>query len=207
MKAEISIKGPVKMILAGAVGIAIGILLMNHAGSFLKIIMIAAGLGALIDGIRTLILVSKLKYADTTKTLTTIKGVETAVIGLAALLVAIFAAEEAMTVMVWIFAAGLVFSAVVAFENAFVAGKYNTDEKRNSFIIEGVITLLIAIILFFRPVDTLVTIVKIFAIALIVIGALLVAGASLSIVRKSRKSGAEVGEAEVVEERTQESKD
>ena len=207
MKAQITIKGPVKMILVGIVGIAVGVLLMNHAGSFLKIIMIAAGLGALADGVMTLISVSKNKYTDTTKTLTTIKGVETAVIGLAALLVAIFAAEEAMTVMVWIFAAGLVFSAVVAFENAFVAGKYNTQEKRNSFIIEGVITLLIAIILFFKPVDTLITIVKILAIAFIVIGALFIAGAILYIVRKSRNPEAEVGEAEVVEEKSENGKD
>ena len=79
--------------------------------------------------------------------------------------------------------------------------------QRNSFIIEGVITLLIAIILFFKPVDTLITIVKILAIAFIVIGALFIAGAILYIVRKSRNPEAEVGEAEVVEEKSEDGKD
>ncbi|MBO4409178.1 MAG: DUF308 domain-containing protein [Spirochaetales bacterium] len=197
------IKSAIKMVIAGAIAIIIGVLLMNNAGSFLKIIMIAAGIGALYDGIYTLVMLSKFKYTDTTKTLTTIKAVESCVIGLAAVLVAIFAAEEALTVMVWIFAAGLVFSAVVAFQNAVVAGKFGADEKRNRFIVEGVITLLIAIILFFKPVDTLVTIVKILAIAFIVIGALFIAGAVIAIIRKTKKTddGAVETEAEVVEEK------
>ena len=76
-----------------------------------------------------------------------------------------------------------------------------------ALLISRVITLLIAIILFFKPVDTLITIVKILAIAFIVIGALFIAGAILFIVRKSRNPEAEVGEAEVVEEKAEDSKD
>lgn len=196
------IRNTIKMVVAGTIAIIIGVLLMNNAGSFLKIIMIAAGLGALYDGIYTLVMLSRFKYTDKTKTLTTIKAVESCVIGLAAVLVAIFAAEEALTVMVWIFAAGLVFSAVVSFENAFVAGRFAAEEKRNRFIAEGIITLLIAIILFFKPVDTLVTIVRILAIAFIVIGAILIAGAVLAVIRKTRKTDdGEAVEVEVVEEK------
>ncbi len=192
-------KYSIKGLLIGAVALAIGILILNHANAFLKIIMVAAGIGSLVDGLYTLVGVKKWKYTSTTKTLTTIKGMESTLIGFAAIVMGIFAANEAFTVMVYIFAIGLVFSAVVSMQNAAVAGEFEIQEMRGHFIAEAVIQILIAIILFFKPVETLELIVKVLAIAFIVVGALSLVFSLIVMFTKSKKTE-EVGEAEVVEE-------
>ncbi len=171
---DIRTKGLVKMVLVGIIILALGIIVINHTDSFLKIVMIAAGIGTFMDGLYTLNGMKKWKYTDTTKNLATIKGIESIVIGVAAVLVAIFAADTALTVMVYIFAIGLVFSSVVAFQNAAVAGKFEIAEMRTHFLVEGIITLLIAILLFFKPVETLVKVVQILAIGFIVVGSIMI---------------------------------
>ncbi len=192
-------KYSIKGLLVGAVALALGILIINHANAFLKIIMVAAGIGAMVDGLYTITGVRRWKFTSTTKTLATIKGVESTLIGFAAIIIAIFAANEAFTVMVYILAISLIFSAVVSLQNAAVARNFDILDMRGHFISEAVIQILIAIILFFKPVETLELIVKVLAIAFIVIGALGIVFSLIIMFTKSKKS-AEVGEAEVVEE-------
>ena len=195
-------KGLLKMLVAGAVILAVGILVMTHTDSFMKIVMIAAGIGTFIDGLYTLNGMKKWKYTDATRTLALVKGIESVAIGVAAVLVAILAAETALTVMVYIFAISLVFSAVVAFENAATASRFGIVEMRSHFIVEGIIASLVAIILFFRPVETLYKVVQILSIALIVIGGTLVIVSVVAMFKKkSDDATVIVEEAEVVEEK------
>ena len=181
---DIKNKGLLKMILTGIVLLAVGIIVINHTGSFLKIVMIAAGIGAFVDGLYTLNGMKKWKYTETTKNLAMIKGIESIAIGVAAVLVAIFAADAALTVMVYIFAIGLVFSAVVAFQNAATAKKFEIADMRIHFLVEGVITSLIAVLLFFKPVDTLVKVVQILAIVFIVAGGIMIVVAAIAMFKK-----------------------
>ncbi|MBO4394304.1 MAG: DUF308 domain-containing protein [Spirochaetales bacterium] len=191
-------KNLITMLLIGVVAIVVGILIINHTDSFLKIVMIAAGIGAAISGVYTLIGVKKWHYTDLTKTLATIKGFESLVAGIAAVLVALFAADTALTVMVYIFAVGLVFSAIVSFENAAVVNKFDILDMRSHFIVEGVIYLLIAILLFCKPVDTLVKVVQILSIGFIVIGAIMVAVPIITLFKGRGKEDEVVVEAEMV---------
>lgn len=196
-------KGLIKMILFGAASLAVGILINSHTDALIKIVMIAAGIGACVDGFYTLVGMKKWKFSDTTKTLVTIKGYESMVLGIAAILIAVFAADTAITVMVYIFAIGLLFSAVVAFQNASVAGKFEIEDMRSHFFVEGIIELLVALLLFFKPVDTVYTIVRILAIGLMVIGAIMVI-VPVAVMFKGKKDGdaeAVVGEAEVLEDK------
>ena len=196
------IKGLLKMLVAGAVILAVGILVMTHTDSFMKIVMIAAGIGTFIDGLYTLNGMKKWKYTDATRTLALVKGIESVAIGVAAVLVAILAAETALTVMVYIFAISLVFSAVVAFENAATASRFGIVEMRSHFIVEGIIASLVAIILFFRPVETLYKVVQILSIVLIVIGGTLVIVSVVAMFKKkSDDATVIVEEAEVVEDK------
>ena len=103
--------GIAKFIIVGIAALAVGILVMNHTDALIKIVMIAAGIGACVDGFYTIMGIKKWNFTEKTKTLATIKGYESMVLGLAAILIAIFAADTAITVMVWIFAIGLLFSA------------------------------------------------------------------------------------------------
>lgn len=199
---NIRTKGLLKMLLAGVVILAVGILVMIHTDSFMKIVMIAAGIGTFVDGLYTLNGMKKWKYTETTRTLAMIKGIESVAIGCAAVLVAVFAAEAALTIMVYVFAIGLVFSAVVAFENAATASRFGIVEMRTHFIVEGIIATLVAIILFFRPVETLYKVVRILAIVFIVIGGAMVIASIVAFFSK-RSGGADVivEEAEVVEDK------
>ena len=191
------VKGLIKMLLIGVIAIVAGILIINHTDSFLKIIMIAAGIGAVISGSYTLIGVSKWKYTDLTKRLAIIKGFESLAVGIAAVFIALFAADAALTVMVYIFAIGLLFSSCVSFENAVVAKNFDIADMKSQFILEGVISLLIAILLFFKPVDTLVKVIQVLSIGFIVIGAIMVIVAIISMCKKP-KADTIVVEAEVV---------
>ena len=181
---DIRTKGLLKMILVGIVILTVGIIVINHTDSFLKIVMIAAGIGTFMDGLYTLNGMKKWKYTDTTENLATIKGIESIVIGVAAVLVAIFAADTALTVMVYIFAIGLVFSSFVSFQNAATAKRFGIEEMRTHFLVEGVITLLIAILLFFKPVETLVKVVQILAIGFIVVGSIMIIIAVIGFFKK-----------------------
>ena len=194
--------GIAKFIIVGIAALAVGILVMNHTDALIKIVMIAAGIGACVDGFYTIMGIKKWNFTEKTKTLATIKGYESMVLGLAAILIAIFAADTAITVMVWIFAIGLLFSAVVAFENASVSGKTGVEDMRKHFLVEGVIELLVAIILFFKPVDTMYTLIRILAVILIIAGAIMI-GVPLVVLFKGGKKEEVVEEAEVVEEKTE----
>ena len=192
------IKGLIRLLLIGVIAIVVGILILNHTDSFLKIIMIAAGIGAVISGAFTLIGVSKWKYTDLTKRLAIIKGFESLVVGIGAVFIAIFAADAALTVMVYVFAVGLLFSAFVSFENAAVAKNFDIADMKTQFILEGVISLLIALLLFFKPVETLVKVVQILSIAFIVVGSIMAICAVIAMVKGSKSSKVIVEEAEVV---------
>ena len=191
--------GIIKLIIFGVAALFVGILILNHTDALVKIVMIAAGIGAFVDGLYTVIGMKKWNFSETTRTLATVKAYESMALGLAAVLVAIFAADTAITVMVYIFAIGLLFSAFVAFQNAAMSGKFEIQDMRNHFLIEGVIELLVAIILFFKPVETMYTVVKILAVGLIVIGAIMIAVPVIALFKGGNKDEI-VEEAEVVEE-------
>lgn len=191
----------IRLLVIGIVAILAGSLVMNHSDALLKIVMVLAGLAALADGIYTLVGVRRWEFTSTTRTLSMIKGFESVAIGVAAIVIAIFL-EAAVTVMVYIFAAGLIFSAVVSFQNALVGKKFEIQDLRSRFMVEGIISLLVAIILICNPVGALLTIVKVIGIVIIVVGALFIASAVIGKIKASKVKGevsAEVGEAEVVE--------
>ena len=197
------VKATIYGLVIGAVLLALGIIVLNNANAFLKIVMVVAGVASMVDGIYTLLGVNKWKYTNATKTLTTIKGVESTLIGFAAIAMGIFAADTAFTIMVYILAIGLVFSAIVSFQNAAVSGSFDIKDMRSHFLLEGTLQIVVAIILFFKPVETLELIVRIISIAFIILGALSIVFALIVMFSKSKKTSettAEVGEAEVVEE-------
>lgn len=190
------------VLLIGAALLALGILSLNNPNAFIQILIIAVGAASIVDGIYTLIGIKRWNFTEKTRTLTLIKGGETLAIGLAAVLVAIFAADTAITIIVYIFAAGLLFSAVVALQNATMAVKYGIPDKRNRFLIEGAIELIIAIILFCNPVETVNRMFQFLAIGFIIVGTILVVLMMVLLLSGNGKKKDDepiVGEAEVIE--------
>lgn len=162
----------VAMLLVGVLVVGLGILIITHSDSFIKIMMIASGIGALCDGLYTLFNIKRWHFASATKTLAIVKGVLTTLVGLAAILVPMFVAQTAMTVLVYAFAICLVFSAFVSFENAAMARSFIPGISTSHFFVEAVVSILVAIILFAKPTAVLTT----FAVVVGVIVALLGVG-------------------------------
>lgn len=158
------------MLLIGVLVIGIGALIVTHSESFIKIMMIASGLGTLCDGLYTLFSVRRWHFASTTKTLAIIKGLVSTLIGLAAILVPIFVAETAMTILVYSFAVCLVFSAVVSFQNAAMARSFIPGIPTGHFYAEAIVSLLVAIILFAKPTEVLTTFAIVVGIVVIISG-------------------------------------
>lgn len=162
------------MLLVGVLMLGLGILIVAKSDSFIKIMMIASGVGFLCDGLYTLFNIRRWHFASTTKTIAIVKGVVATLIGLAAILVPMFVAQTAMTVLVYAFAICLVFSAVVAFQNAAMARSFIPGVSIGHFIVEAAVSLLVAIILFAKPTAVLTT----FAVVVGIVVALFGAGLS-----------------------------
>lgn len=164
-----NIRKMVLFIFIGVLLAALGIVIVCNVGLFLKVLMIVAGAGALADGIYTLVGVSKWKYTGVTRTLSRIKGIESAVIGLAAVVVTIINQEAVLAVIVYVFAAGLAYSSVISFQNAAVSKHFDSTMKVH-FIVEGSISLLFAVILFMNPHGVLSVMVKVIGFVLLAAG-------------------------------------
>lgn len=158
------------MLVLGVLAIALGVLIFIYCNSFVTIMMIAAGLGAMSDGLYTLFSIKRWHFDSTTKTLAIVKGLVTTLLGLAAVLVPMFVAQTAITILVYAFAIGLVFSAVVSFQNAATARTFLPGVPIDHFIFEGVISILVAILLFANPTAVLTTFAKIIGIIIAVAG-------------------------------------
>ena len=158
------------MLLFGIVAIVVGVLIFIYHQYFVTIVMIAGGIGAVANGIYTLTSIKRWHFDKSTKTLAIIKGILITLLGLAAILVPMFVAQTAITILVYAFAIGLVFSSIVSFQNAAMARSFLPDAPIEHFIFEGVIGLLLAIILFTNPTAVLTTFAKIVGILVCIAG-------------------------------------
>lgn len=194
--------GLIKLLVVGLVIMVAGILMMAHTESFLMILMISAGVWAFINGLSTLSGVRKWSLTGTTKTLALIKGICNIFIGVCAVIITIASPGSALTVVVYVFATELVFSAIVSFQNAVVSGTFGISELRLHFIIEGIVTFLIAMMMFFRPVETLVSVIRVIAIICMTGGVVVMAVAIVGFIRKpAAEVTVEIGEAEIVDDK------
>ena len=197
-------KNTILMTLAGVAILVFGILSLNYPETFRKIIMIAIGFVAFEDGVFTLIGMKKLNLTDKAKKLSLIKGFESAALGLATILISIFAADTATTIIVYIIAAGILFSAIVSFVNALTAWKDGIPERAIRFLIEGAIKLIIAVVLFCIPVDAANGIFRFIAVGFIIFGAIIIAVMMVILFSGKKKDPKTIiGEAEVVENPTE----
>ena len=195
--------GLLKLLFAGIIIMVAGILIMAHTGSFLLIVMISAGIGVFFDGIYTLFAIGRWKLTGATKVLAIIKGICNILVGISAVTITIMSPGDALMVMIFIFAFDLVFSAIVAFENAIVSSAFGIQELRSHFIIEGIIMFLLSMLMFFRPVETLVSVIRVIAIFFMVGGVFMTAIAIVGFIRKPKvQVSVEIGEAEIVDGKT-----
>jgi len=162
-------------ILKGLVLVLAGVLMVTNQESFVKVIMVAAGLVTLAEGLYTLFSLKRWSLEKTTRTLAIVKGLVLVVLGILAL-VSPFAAGVALaTTFCYVYATGLVFSAVIAMQNGYVIHKLDSSIKVSDFVFEALLDILIAVVFFVNPA-------RIMGIAVTVIGVLgIVAGVAVII--------------------------
>lgn len=158
------------MLIFGIFCIALGVLIFIYNKFFVTIMMIAAGLGSVVNGLYTLFSIKRWHFDSTTKTLAIIKGILITLLGLAAILVPMFMAQATFTVLVYSFAIGLIISAVVSFQNAATARTFLPGAPIEHFIFDGVVSILVAILLFANPAGLLATFAKVIGIIIAVCG-------------------------------------
>lgn len=158
------------MIIFGLMVIAVGVLIFIYSDYFVTILMIASGIGAICDGFYTLFSIKRWHFLATTRALAIMKSIISILLGIAAVLVPMFVAQTAITILVYIFAFGLIFSAIVSFQNAATARSFLPGIPIDHFIFEGIISILIAILLFTNPTAVLTTFAKVIGIVIAVFG-------------------------------------
>ncbi len=158
------------MLFFGLIVIAVGVLIFIYSDYFVTILMIAAGVGAICDGFYTLFSIKGWRFSSATKTLAILKSIVTILLGLAAVLVPMFVAQTAITILVYAFAIGLIFSAVVSFQNAATARSFLPGIPIDHFIFEGIVSILVAVLLFTNPTAVLTTFAKVIGIVIAVFG-------------------------------------
>ena len=170
-------KGLGRLVWNTIIGILIvvgGILIITHQEGFVKVVMVVAGIVAVLEGVYTLVNLFKWQFEGATKTLAICKGVAMIVLGGFAVYSPFAAGAAFFTTFIYIFAIGLVISGSVAIQNAFMLHKINAALPVSGFAWEALIDLIIAILCFINPTEIMGIAVTVIGIVAILLGILTV---------------------------------
>jgi len=156
--------------LVGIIIVVGGILIIANQEAFVKVVMVIAGLFAILVGIYTLVNLFKWQFRGTTKVLAICKGILTIILGALAVYSPFAAAEALFTTFIYIFAVGLVISAVVAVQNAYALHKLNAALPVSGFAWEALIDVIIAIVCFINPSEIMGVAVTVIGVVAILLG-------------------------------------
>jgi len=157
-------------ILLGVAFAALGILILNNKESFIKIAMIGAGIVAIIEGLSGFFNVGKWQFEGVTKTLSIVRASLMLILGCLSIYAPFSTAKFLVTTYVYIFAVGLVFSAVVDIQNMVVLKRIAPELPRTSLIWDALIDFVLAVILFVNPTKIMGMAVTIIGIVAIILG-------------------------------------
>jgi len=170
-------KGLGRLIGNTALGLVIavgGVLTISNQEAFVRVVMVIAGIVAVLEGIYTLVNLFKWQFKGSTRILAICKGVAMIALGAFAVYSPFAAGEAFFTTYIYVFAVGLVLSGTVAIQNAYVLHKINAALPVSGFAWEALIDLVIAIICFVNPTKIMGIAVTVVGVAAILLGALTV---------------------------------
>lgn len=157
-------------LVGGLALIIVGILILCNQDAFVKIVVICASIAAFVDGLYTLFVFRQWQFSDITRKLTLAKGIAMTVSGIIGFIMPLVAARTVVTVVVYVFAAMLIYSAFVSIQDAFVLKSIDREIPRGHFYVEAGFSVIVAVIFFADPYKVLSAFVQILAIAAIIIG-------------------------------------
>ena len=152
-------------IITGILALILGLVMLIVPAVFIKFVVILLGSITVISGVVNLIVTRSLIDDSFFKRDMTVRGVGGIVIGLLAVCLLLFVAEVMWTAMMYILAAYLLVAAVL--EVHAVSVLKQSGQQVHQYIIEVLITLFCAIILFLFPADFGITFIRIAGVILV----------------------------------------
>jgi len=157
-------------IIGGALLLCVGLFVLIKQDAFVKIVVICASIAAFVDGVYTLYEFREWKFVGVTRNLTLTKGILMVLSGIIGVFLPLFAAQAVVTVVVYVFAAMLLYSAFVSVENAIILKKINNEIPRGHFYVEAAFSALVSVIFFSDPSKILSAFVVIIGVTAVVVG-------------------------------------
>jgi uncharacterized membrane protein HdeD (DUF308 family) len=136
-------------LLAGVLVIALGCYMLFGTASFVKLAVIIMGIFAIISGVVTLVELNSYSFGIYSKGATIFKGVLGIVVGFLVLFLPVVTAKVTVVVLLYIIGIQLAISALIAFWDAFALRK--SGFSLSGLIMEGVLSLVFALLMFLFP--------------------------------------------------------
>lgn len=167
--------------------VIVGIFILVRQDLFKQILVIALGLAAIVTGIVSLATMSRYSFGKFNHGSTLVKGVLGIVVGMFAVIMPLATGEAAWTIILYVLAAELTISACILFLDAFAVK--SAGFPASPLVIEGIVSLVFAVVLFLFPRDVANLLVSILGITVLIIGVTL---ALLAIAFRHRGDGATI---------------
>ncbi len=155
-------------IVTGILCIALGIYMVVRPDSFKQILLIALGAGALASSIVSFTRIKRYQNSRLTFSTTIFKGITGIVVGLLAVILPIVASQEIWNVLMYILGAQFALGAITLFIDA--SSLKNTEFFSKPLIIEGFVSLILALFLFIFPREVASLLITLLAIIIMVVG-------------------------------------
>ncbi len=153
---------------AGFLCIALAVFMMIRPDSFKQILLIALGAVALISSVISLTTIRRYQRSRFTFSSTLVKGITGLIIGILSVILPIFASREIWNLVMYILGAQFALGSVILFIDA--ASLKDTEFLSRPVYMEGVISLLIALLLFIFPRQVASLLITLLAIIIAVVG-------------------------------------
>ncbi len=155
-------------LLIALVVIALGIFILVREDMFKQVFVMALGLVAIVTGITSLATMNRYSFGKYNHGTTLVKGVLGLIIGVLALIMPLATGEAVWTVIIYLLAAQMLIAAIVMLTDAVAVRSAGFPAA--PLVTEGIISLVLAVILFIFPRDVADLIVTILGITVIVVG-------------------------------------
>lgn len=152
----------------GSLLVVLGIYLMFQQESFVRIFISILGLFLVGSGVASLFALRTYTLGRRTKMATLIQALISIVLGLVAVIVPLSAANVSWTLLLYLIAIELIFSAIISFIDALLLRK--SELPVSALLSEGVFSLVVAILLFVFPQQIGSMLLKLFGVVLIAMG-------------------------------------
>jgi uncharacterized membrane protein HdeD (DUF308 family) len=155
-------------LLAALVVVALGVFILVRQDLFKQILIMALGVVAIVTGITSLATMNRYAFGKFNHGSTLVKGVLGLIIGVLAVIMPLATGEAVWTVIIYLLAAQMLIAAVVLLIDAFAVKAAGFPPL--PLVTEGLISLVIAVLLFLFPRDVANLLVTVFGIIIIVVG-------------------------------------